>query len=508
MSLLGAEKKAGREDPVSQSGIVAISLTKSFPDFDAVAAFRQISPDGQGFILDGCSPEKNADRYVYVGVGECDRLLIGAAFPAGEVDPAAALRAELGRREVDNEKYGLSLPQQPFITGAIGYFAYESIRHFEPSVGDLPCDPMGLPEAAFFLPAKYLVYDRFERKLTAVVTVRSDLFNEATESAAQDEAEQMISSVEVGLSSGARSARTRVQVHSGDSKTLLGTDSRNGSRYESLVSNAKYEIERGELIQVVLSQRSVRHTEASPLEIFESLADLNPSPYMFMLNFGDFAVVGASPELMVRARGSEVSMHPIAGTRPRGASAAEDAALEAELITSEKERAEHVMLVDLARNDLGRVSVPGTVQVDSFMATERYSHVMHLVSRVRGRLSKGEDGLNAFVAGFPLGTLTGAPRLRAMELIAELEDEGRGPYCGGVGWFDAGGDVDTGTIIRCVTMKNGEAHVQAGGGIVFDSDPMWEYRESMNKMAAQLEAIDIAESLTINGQLISGEVTG
>ena len=508
MSLLSAEKKAGHGDQVSQSGVVAISLTKSFPDFDAVTAFRQISPDGQGFILDGRSPEKNADRYVYVGTGECDRLLTGAAFPAGEVDPTDALRAELGRRRVDNDRYDLPLPQQPFVSGAVGYFAYESIRHFEPSVGNLPCDPMDLPEAAFFLPAKYLVYDRFERMLTAVVTVRSGLLNEANKAAAQDEAEHMIRSVDAGLSSGARSARTRVPVHPGDSKKRLGSDSQSGSHYESMVSSAKSDIERGELIEVVLSQRSVRHTEASPLEIFESLADLNPSPYMFMLNFGDFAVVGASPELMVRARGSEVSMHPIAGTRPRGASAAEDAALEAELITSEKERAEHVMLVDLARNDLGRVSVAGTVQVDSFMATERYSHVMHLVSRLRGRLRKGEDGLNAFVAGFPLGTLTGAPRLRAIKLIAELEKKGRGPYCGGVGWFDAGGDVDTGTIIRCVTMKNGEAHVQGGGGVVFDSDPIWEYRESMNKMAAQLEAIDIAESLTTNGQSISGEVAG
>ncbi len=214
---------------------------------------------------------------------------------------------------------------------------------------------------------------------------------------------------------------------------------------------------------------------------------------MFMLNFGDFALVGSSPELMVRSRGDEVSMHPIAGTRRRGSTTEKDAALEAEMLTSEKERAEHVMLVDLARNDLGRVCKPGSVEVDSFMATERYSHVMHLVSRVKGTLRPDATGLDAFVAGFPLGTLTGAPRLRAVEMIAELEKEGRGPYCGGVGWFDASGDVDTGTVIRCIAVKDGAAHVQGGGGVVFDSDPEREYLESVHKMAAQFEAIEMAE---------------
>jgi anthranilate synthase component 1 len=263
--------------------------------------------------------------------------------------------------------------------------------------------------------------------------------------------------------------------------------------YESRVRRAREEITRGELIQVVLSQRVVRRTHASALGIYRHLRRLNPSTYMFMLDFGGFALTGASPELMVRSRAGVAAIHPIAGTRPRGRTPEEDASLEAELLLSEKERAEHVMLVDLARNDLGRVSQPGSVRVGSFMGTERYSHVMHLVSRVTGRLREGADGLDAFVAGFPIGTLSGAPRLRAIQLIAELEGEGRGPYCGGVGWFGANGDLDTGTVIRSIALKDGFAHVQGGGGIVYDSDPEREYFESLHKMEAPLKAIEMAE---------------
>jgi anthranilate synthase component 1 len=464
------------------SGAVrAVISSKPLAEFDAVEAFSRISPDGQGFILEGRSVEHGADRYAYVGAGNCERLFTGPGTESGDVDPAVALRERLSRLgRVDSQCVS------PFSSGAVGYFAYEAVRHFEPSVGDLPPDPLSLPQSAFFLPDQLVVYDRVEQVLSAIVLVRDDA-GEPDARIAADELLEVASGGRIADSSMLRPGRLE------DPLELLPAASDMRHQHEDRIRRAKSEIERGELIQTVLSQRVVRRTDASPVEIYRAISALNPSPYMFMLNFGDFAIVGSSPELMVRSRGDEVSMHPIAGTRPRGRTAEEDAALEADMLLNEKERAEHVMLVDLARNDLGRVSVAGTVSVDSLMATERYSHVMHLVSRVKGSLEPGQDGLDAFVAGFPLGTLTGAPRIRAVQLISELEAQGRGPYCGGVGWFDANGDVDTGTTIRCVVMRDGEAHVQGGGGIVFDSDPGREYLESVQKMAAQLQAIEIAE---------------
>lgn len=458
-----------------------VTASRQVDAFDAVVAFRQISPDDQGFILEGRSPESGADRYVYIGSGDCERLITGPGTVAGDVDPALALRerlAELQRSAVPD--------LAPFVSGAVGYMGYEAVRHFEPSVGELPVDPLGLPVSAFFLPQQFILYDKKQRLATAVVLARGE-----SGMAGRTSAEELL---DRALTGGPSRLSDSEQHHSRVAPELAPSGSASQERHEARIKLAKFEIERGELIQAVLSQRVVMRTDALPIDVYGALSALNPSPYMFMLNFGKFAVVGCSPELMVRSRDGNVSMHPIAGTRPRGETTEQDAEFEAEMLTSEKERAEHVMLVDLARNDLGRVSVPGSVQVESFMATERYSHVMHLVSRVNGRLRDGVDGLDAFVTGFPLGTLTGAPRLRAIELVAELEVEGRGPYCGGVGWFDANGDVDTGTVIRCVVMRDGEAHIQAGGGIVFDSDPEREYVESMQKMAAQFEAIQLAES--------------
>jgi anthranilate synthase component 1 len=261
-----------------------------------------------------------------------------------------------------------------------------------------------------------------------------------------------------------------------------------------MVSEARKAIIDGELIQVVLGQRIETQTQADPIDIYEQLSTMNPSPYIYMLDLGDMQLIGASPELMLRTSNGKAAVHPIAGTRPRGTTAEEDLQFEAELLSNEKELAEHVMLVDLARNDLGRVSKPGTVKVKSFKRIERYSHVMHLVSRVVGELADDNDGIDAFEAGFPIGTLSGAPKIRSIQLIAELEPEGRGPYCGGIGWFAPNGDVDTGTIIRSIVLRNGTAHVQGGAGIVFDSDPEAEYLESLQKAKAPLLAIARAET--------------
>jgi anthranilate synthase component 1 len=266
------------------------------------------------------------------------------------------------------------------------------------------------------------------------------------------------------------------------------------AEYENIVTRAKEYIFNGDIIQVVPSQRLSRRTKANPFAIYRALRSINPSPYMYFLHLGDFHIVGTSPELLVRVEDGIVSNHPIAGTRPRSADVNKDKALAEELKKDEKERAEHVMLVDLARNDVGRISEPGTVQVTQLMDIERYSHVMHLVSHVQGKLRKGFTQFDAMRACFPAGTVSGAPKIRAMEIIAGLEPDKRGPYAGAVGYFDFSGNMDTAIAIRTIVIKDGTAYVQAGGGVVADSVPALEYQESLNKAQASLSAIDQAEA--------------
>lgn len=257
------------------------------------------------------------------------------------------------------------------------------------------------------------------------------------------------------------------------------------------VAHARRCILAGEAFQVVLSQRLSTPLRAEPFVLYRILRGVNPSPYMFYLDFGGFQLIGSSPEMLVRVEGNVVETRPIAGTRPRGRTPAEDEALVEELLADRKERAEHVMLVDLARNDLGRVSSFGSVQVTRFMEVGRFSHVMHLVSSVTGLLRPGTDGLAALTASFPAGTVTGAPKVRAMELIDELEPTRRGPYAGAVGYFDYAGDLDTGITIRTMVVSGGRCHVQAGAGIVADSDPDREYAETLNKARALLQTMEM-----------------
>jgi anthranilate synthase component 1 len=263
--------------------------------------------------------------------------------------------------------------------------------------------------------------------------------------------------------------------------------------YEAAVARAREYICAGDCFQIVPSRRVARPVAAPPFEVYRALRSVNPSPYMFYLSLGDFAVAGASPELLVRVEEGEVAIHPIAGTRRRGATPTEDAALEAELRADEKERAEHVMLVDLGRNDVGRVCEPGSVRVTQFMDVERYSHVMHLVSHVTGRLRADLTPCDALRAGFPAGTVSGAPKIRAMEVIAELEGERRGVYAGAVGYFGYDGTLDTCIALRTLVIKDGVAYAQAGGGVVYDSDPAAEFDETENKLRAVLLALEEAE---------------
>jgi anthranilate synthase component 1 len=383
-----------------------------------------------------------------------------------------------------------------FVGGAVGYLTYECARYFERlPAPDAP--GLGLAEADFFFVDTLLVFDHLQHRILVVSNVH--LGPEVDRSRAYDQAVDRIDELVDRLK---RPLRDPVDVtpprrqpgrpsgyHYGDG---LYCNVPRG-RYQEMVVEAKKSIFAGDIIQVVPSQRFSRGTEAHPFSIYRALRAVNPSPYMYYLDLGHSQIVGASPELLVRVEDGEVTTHPIAGTRRRGKTPAEDLAMEQELSGDEKEQAEHIMLVDLGRNDIGRVSQPGTVRVPQLMQVERYSHVMHLVSHVTGKLRPGLTGYDALQACFPAGTVSGAPKIRAMEIIAGLESDRRGSYAGAVGYFDYSGNLDTAIAIRTCVYQDGVVSVQAGGGIVADSEPDFEHEETVNKARAVLNAIDLAE---------------
>jgi len=448
-----------------------------------VNALKLLRSHGEpAFILESESPEEGASRYSYVCPAVERVTRTGEHETSGDIDPLSALRDQFSARSVASIS---GLPA--LLTGAFGFVAYEAVKHFEPSVGDLPLDPTGSPVSAFAVPRELIVFDRALDQLHIIVFAKSTDYFDLAASRISHICEVLDNAVKNGQPLSIPQAQA-------DFDRINSLVHPIGTKYQEMVKQARRAIIDGELIQVVLGQRIETHTQAAPIDIYEQLSKINPSPYMYMLDLGDMQLIGASPELLLRSVNGTVSVHPIAGTRPRGTKTKDDLQYEADLLSNEKESAEHVMLVDLARNDLGRVSKPGTVKVTSLKHIERYSHVMHLVSRVEGQLSEDNDGIDAFKAGFPIGTLTGAPKIRSVQLIAELEPEGRGPYCGGIGWFAPNGDVDTGTIIRSIVLRNGTAHVQGGAGIVFDSDPEAENLESLQKTKAPLLAIAQAEA--------------
>jgi anthranilate synthase component 1 len=349
------------------------------------------------------------------------------------------------------------------------------------------------PDAVFLFADTLLVFDHV-RHVVQLVAHRDAELHDAQPAAAARDAQRRLAAMERRLR-GRMPARAHAQPSSATTPARVGSDSLLATRaaYEAAVRRAQEYIRAGDCFQVVPSRRRARPTDAPPFEIYRALRSINPSPYMFFLDLDGLAIAGASPELLVRVEHGDVAIHPIAGTRPRGATAAEDAARAEELRADEKERAEHVMLVDLGRNDVGRVSDPGSVRVDQFMEVERYSHVMHLVSHVTGRLRSELTPFDALRAGFPAGTVTGAPKVRAMEIIAELEGERRGIYSGAVGYFGYDGTLDTCIALRTLVLRDGTAYAQAGAGIVYDSDPGREFDETEHKLGAGIQAIEEAE---------------
>ncbi len=402
-------------------------------------------------------------------------------------DPLELIQAELGQYRLIAPA-GVKNDELPrFHGGAVGYLTYETVARFE----HLPVpekDELGLPTAVFCFTETILVFDHLKHRVRIVTHLHLD---------APDLEAEYLRSLAI-LDDVQQRLRRPVRLPEepepiSDREALQVTSNRTRGEFEEMVREAKEYIRAGDIFQVVLSQRLSRHVNAAPFTVYRALRAVNPSPYMFYLDLHDFHIIGASPELLVRVEDGEVTIHPIAGTRPRGIDQESDQRLEEELKNDPKERAEHVMLVDLGRNDVGKVSVPGSVQVSQFMDIERYSHVMHLVSNVTGRLQADVTPYDALRSGFPAGTVSGAPKIRAMEIISELEGEQRGVYAGAVGYFSYSGNLDTAIALRTMVMRNGRAYIQAGGGIVADSDPGEEYQESLNKAKALLRALDEAE---------------
>ncbi|PYM12926.1 MAG: anthranilate synthase component I, partial [Verrucomicrobia bacterium] len=376
-----------------------------------------------------------------------------------------------------------------FTGGAVGFIGYEFIHDVEPVVPRPPRDDLQTPMMYFLIADQLLIFDRVSQIIT--VLVNAIVLDKAGAASAYEDAigeiERIVSLLEQPCEFQPVSLPSEVPSIRFDSNVPK-------EKFLANVRKSKEYITAGDIIQVVGSQRFSTPVKAAPIDIYRAARSINPSPYMFLLELDGFSLVGASPEIHVRCENRKVEIRPIAGTRRRGRTLEEDAALETELLADPKERAEHVMLVDLARNDIGRVCDFGTVQVNDLMVIERYSHVMHIVSEVEGRLSADKTPYDLMRATFPAGTLSGAPKVRAMQIISELEQTARGPYGGCVGYFSFNGNLDCCITIRTALIKDGKAYVQAGGGWVNDSDPEAEFQETVNKSKAMLQAVALAES--------------
>ena len=397
-------------------------------------------------------------------------------------DPLAELGAML------SEDKAVHLPNLPrFTGGVVGYAGYDMVRYYE-SFGDGPPDDRDLPDLSFGLYRTMVIFDHVSKTIKVV----SNAHVTDDPGSAYAQAQQTIERTIDRLRQGAGQAVGEINLVGLPQKPFQSNLTRD--QYMETVEKCKEYIRAGDIFQVVQSQRLMVETDASPFNIYRALRVVNPSPFMFLLNTPEVTLVGSSPEILCRVEDGVITNRPLAGTRPRGKTEKEDLALEAELLSDPKERAEHIMLVDLARNDVGVVAEPNTIELSDVMAVERYSHVMHIVSNVAGRLAAGQSAFDALRATLPVGTVSGAPKIRAMEIIDEFEPTRRGPYAGAVGYVDFSGNMDTCIALRTMVITGRKAYLQAGAGIVADSVPASEYTETINKARALLRAIEIAEA--------------
>ena len=449
-----------------------------------VSAYLKVARPPYSFLLESVAGGERLGRYSFIGTDPYRVVKTGKEEALGEVDPLRAVQEEMdGYRLIPVE----GLPR--FHGGGVGYLAYDCIRYFEPRVPPMPADPQGLPESVFMFADTLLVFDHLRHDIKVVSHVRLDGDIDQAYEEATGKIEELVSRLSQPLEM--PPGGLNPEPSPGESGVVESNFTQ--SLYEEAVEKCVEYIYNGDVIQVVNSQRFSRRTDANPFQVYRALRGVNPSPYMYYLHLDEFDIIGAAIETVAKVEDGIVATHPIAGTRPRGKTPEEDATLEQELKTSEKQRAEHIMLVDLGRNDIGRVSVPGTVEVTQLMDVERFSHVMHLVSHVEGHLKPELSSYDALRSCFPAGTVSGAPKIRAMEIISELEGEKRGPYGGAVGYFSFSGNMDTALVLRTGIYKDGVMYVQAGGGVVADSVAEDEYMETIHKSSAVLRAIDIAE---------------
>ena len=456
-----------------------------------VSAYLKVAREPYSYLLESVEGGERLGRYSFIGTQPYKVIKTGPGQEGGEVDPLLSVEQEMSQYKL------IPVDGLPgFHGGAVGYLAYDTIHYFEPRVPPMATDPQGVPESVFMFGETLLVFDhlRHDIKVVSHVYLNGDIEKAYADATAK--IDEMVRRLSQPLElPPALQSSTNGSVAPGGTVPVEVESNFTPDRYAEAIEKCVEYVYAGDVIQVVNSQRFSRRTDAHPFQVYRALRSINPSPYMYYLDLDGFQIVGAAIETVVKVEDGIAATHPIAGTRPRGLTPAEDDANEAELKGSEKQQAEHVMLVDLGRNDIGRVSEPGTVHVTQLMDVERFSHVMHLVSHVEGRLRKGITSYDALRSCFPAGTVSGAPKIRAMEIISEIEGERRGPYGGAVGYFSFSGNMDTALVLRTGIYKDGVIYVQAGGGIVADSVAEDEYQETRHKSRALLRAIEVAEGM-------------
>jgi len=494
---------SNKDDPVEGSAPVVRELPADLET--PVSVFLKMGENPPSFLLESVERGEQLGRYSFIGanpyltlqtsgneatIRQQDKLTkVTLGAPQQPTDPLYLVQSLLATQRIPRVP---GLPR--FFGGAVGYLGYDAVRFFEELP---PCtdDELGLPDSSFLFNDTLVIFDHVQHKMKVVSNVLGNTGESHSRSEASDKVNQVVATLNGSLP---ERPRSRPPLSMEQTPPLVSNFT--ASQYTDMVRQAKEYILAGDAFQIVLSQRLRRRTWADPFSIYRALRMLNPSPYMFYLDFGGFQLIGSSPEMMVKLEDGKAETRPIAGTRPRGRNAEEDNALTRSLLADPKERAEHTMLVDLGRNDIGRVSRFGTVEVPVLMEIEKYSHVMHIVSSVQGELNPEYSSFDLLRACFPAGTLSGAPKVRSMEIISELEGTRRGPYGGAVGYFGFGGNMDTCITIRTIVMIGDTVFLQGGAGIVADSDPMNEYEETLNKIQVLEEAVRLAESWKEEGR--------
>ena len=477
--------KQGNLIPVYQELLMDLETPLSF--------FKRLERDRYAFLLESVEGSERWARYSFLGTRpylvfksrgkEIDIIEDGKKKSLTADSPLQVLEGLLKDvRPVRVE----GVP--PFFGGALGYVAYDAVEQFH-DIPNTKKDPLGMPEIFFIFVQTLVAFDNLKHTIKVIDNVR--LNGSANLRDAYNKSIARIRKLVSSLEKKPKGMEARDLSQTGRERKIRSNLT--PQAFQSAVRKAKDYIEAGDIIQVVLCQKLETETQADPFEIYRALRFINPSPYMYYLELEGLRVIGSSPETMVRLTDKTIELRPIAGTRRRGSTPAEEKELEADLLADPKEKAEHIMLVDLGRNDVGRVAEIGSVEVNELMAVERYSHVIHLVSNVRGRLATAKSPFDLFVSAFPAGTVSGAPKIRAMQIISELEPEKRGLYAGAIGYFSFNGNLDTCIVIRTILMQGRKAFIHAGAGIVADSDPEKEYQETLNKARAMLKAIELAE---------------